>query len=71
MILAVGAIPSTALTPSAALEKGTALANSHWICTGNISICDFWKKYNVIIFLVKSATCEHKEKNCHIRFVAP
>ena len=57
-ILAVGAIPSTALTPPAALEKGTALANSHWICTGNISICDFWKKYNVIIFLVKSATCE-------------
>ena len=26
----------TALTPPAALEKVTALANSHWICTGNI-----------------------------------
>ena len=37
-ILAVGAIPNSVnvLTPFAALEKGIALANSHWICTGNI-----------------------------------
>ena len=49
-ILAGGGYSVTALTPPAALEKGTAFANSHWICT-NFFNFQFLAKYN-IIFLV-------------------
>ena len=52
-ILAVGGYSVTALTPPAALEKGTALANSHRICTGNIFNLRFLSKYNIVfVFLV-------------------
>ena len=47
----------TALTPPAALEKRTALANSHWICTGNIFNLRFLANYNInflVTLLIKS-----------------
>ena len=35
IILAVGGCSAIVLTQHAIREKGTALANSHWICTGS------------------------------------
>ena len=59
--IAVWGYSITALTLPVALEKGTALANSHWICAGNIFNLRFLAKYN-IIFLVtywsKGQTCQ-------------
>ena len=37
-----------ALTPPAVLEKGTALMNSHWICTGTIFKLKFLAKSKLI-----------------------
>ena len=56
MILGRGC-SATALTPPTVLEKGTALTNSHWICTGEIFNSWFLTKYKVIDQKVQ--TCEH------------
>ena len=61
-----GGYSVTALTPPAVLEKGTALANSHWICIGNIFNLRFLAKYNCHFscnLLIKSANIG---ASCHV-----
>ena len=71
-ILMVRGCSVTVLTPYVKLEKETALANSHWICTGR-KWFQFFAKFNVIFlvtYLIKSASMWtlilYPEKKCVI-----